>query len=156
MTLRIEPRNAEEYALIDGTGEVGWLRPRMIGFCGFDDAEDALRAAAVAHAMVDDWLRDHARSPRRARMRIFGGMVRAAGDLLYLHGALVGRLVRPSQASVVRRQSFGFELRLPPEMTHVPSVRLARRIHDARSTLRNDDRGERSLRARDETFFAAD
>jgi hypothetical protein len=137
MSLRIEERSPSTLTLVDETGEVGWLRPRAIGFCGFSSEQDALRAAALARTVVADWLAERGRTPQRARKAPPSHLARAAGNRLLVNGAECGWFLRPAQPPAVGRDSFGFEIALPPEVANEPAIQLAHRAHEALALLRS-------------------
>lgn len=106
MSNRFERPDDVEYLRIHDTEAGGWVRDGVIGFRGFVNERDALRAAALCHALLTEWLDD--RPP-----------------------AL--RLLRPFPVRGVGARSFGFELSLPAPRQS--ALRLARQLHDTLAAL---------------------
>lgn len=121
----------DERAGSDTSRATGWVRERVLGFAGFASEADALRAGAVAHATLLDWLRSHGRTPRK---RVPSGAPLPAwveGDRLVVNGAAIGRFVRASDGERDERSGCGFELSLPAEMPDVVAKRVVERVHEA-------------------------
>jgi len=117
----------------------GWVRDGVIGFRGFVNERDALRAAALCHALLSEWLDDRPPPSRNAgragEVQSHGRVQWATDDALYVGGQPVGRFVRPFPLRGIGARSFGFELSLPAP-SRQPALRLARRLHDALAALR--------------------
>jgi hypothetical protein len=116
----------------------GWVRDDAIGFRGFIDERDALRAAALAHALLTQWLDEPPRpiegGGRTSTGQSHGIVQWATDDGLYVNGERVGRFVRPAPLRGIGARSFGFELSLPPGSRQF-ALRLARRLHDTLEAL---------------------
>lgn len=121
--LQLGRRDAASCSLIDGPLEVGWIRPGVIGFSGFDDHAEAVAAGTAAAAVVASW----------ARARIEGGLVEFAGDVgaddaIKADDLVVGRVLHPAAVGT-DLPGYGFELAVPHATWLAVMLELAQRIH---------------------------
>jgi hypothetical protein len=140
MSNRFEQPDEVGYLRVHDSESSGWVRDGVIGFRGFVNERDALRAAALCHALLTEWLDERPRSIRSAEG---AGSVRSRGhvqwtidDALYVSGQRVGRFLRPSPVRGVGSRSFGFELSLTAP-SRQSALRLARRLHDTLAALQH-------------------
>jgi hypothetical protein len=126
------------YLRVHGTEAGGWVLDGVIGFRGFVNEGDALRAAALCQALLTEWLDDRpppARGTGRAfEVQSYGHVQWTADDALYVNNQHVGRFLRPLRGRGLGSRSFGFELSVPAP-SRQSALRLARRLHDALSAL---------------------
>ena len=134
--LAVIAHGEDAFRLVDTTGrDVGWVRPKTIGFGGFV-SEDAARGAAfdgaralvrclkrefgVAHMELND-------EPRRRTIRdgdaewVADGQVRVARLLRMENGESYG-------------QQFAIEFRLPPYANHAVAINAAQIVYGALSS----------------------
>ena len=139
MPNRFEPPDDVEYLRVHDTEAGGWVRDGVVGFRGFVNEQDTLRAAALCHALLAEWLDDRPRSIRGGEkagaMRSHGHVQWTTDDALYVSGQRVGRFLRPFPVRGIGTRSFGFELSLPAP-SRDSALRLARRLHDTLAALR--------------------
>lgn len=139
MPNRFEWPGEVDYLRVHDTEAGGWVRDGVIGFRGFVNERDALRAAALSHALLSEWLDDRSRSTpaadREGVVRSHGHVQWTTDDGLYVDGERVGRFVRPFPVRGIGARSFGFELSLPAASGQ-SALRLARRLHDTLAALR--------------------
>lgn len=131
MSPELARRSNDERAGNDASGARSWVRERTLGFAGFASEADALRAGALAHATLLEWLVSHGRTPRK---RVPPGAALPAwveGDRLVVNGAVVGRFVRGPHEEGEERSGCGFELSLPAEMPDVVAARVVERVREA-------------------------
>lgn len=124
-------RSSDERARHDASRAIGWVRGRALGFAGFESEAHALRAGALAHATLLDWLASFGRTPRKRVRSAVAWPAWAEGDRLVVNGATVGRFVRSSGEAGAGRDDYGFELSLPVEMPDAVAARVAERVHEA-------------------------
>ena len=126
------------YLRVHDTEAGGWVRDGVIGFRGFVNQRDALRAAALCHALLTEWLDRPLPSTRgigtAGALRSHGHVQWATDDALYVSGQRVGRFLRSSPVRGIGARSFGFELSLPAP-SRESALRLARRLHDTLAAL---------------------
>jgi hypothetical protein len=139
MPNRFERPGAVEHLRVHHTEAGGWVRDGVIGFRGFVNEREALRAAAICHALLTEWLDDRPRSTPDAgedgAVRSHGHVQWTTDDGLVIDGERVGRFVRPFPVRGIGACSFGFELSLPA-VSRQSVLRLARRLHDTLAALR--------------------
>jgi hypothetical protein len=145
MPNRFERPDSVEYLRVHDTEAGGWVRDGVIGFRGFVSEQDALRAAALCHALLTEWLDDRpsSRSAGRAGGAWSHGHVQwTTDDAIYVSGQRVGRFLRPFPVHGIGARSFGFELSLPAPSREF-ALRLARRLHDTLAALQQPHNDER-------------
>ena len=108
-----------EMDLVDADRATGWIRGNVIGFRGFGDATEATHAAWIAHRTLAR------RIARSHGMRLVPidteplALRRSdddATDVILASNRPIATLIRPSSDSRAR-DSFGFELAVPSEMS---------------------------------------
>jgi len=138
MANRFERPDSVSALRINDTEAGAWVRADAVGFRGFVSEHDALRAAALAHALLRQWTGEEPRSSEGATraegVRSHGVVQWATDDGLYVDGIRVGRFVRPFPVHGIGARSFGFELALPVG-SRQSALRLARRLHDTLDAL---------------------
>jgi len=123
------------FRLVNAAGrDVGWIRPRTIGFGGFD-SEHGARAAALdgAHALASCLKREfgvaHLELSERPRARI----VRDGTNEWVVDGRIrVARLLRIAKARS-RDEAFAIEFLLPPYATDAVAINAAQIVYGALS-----------------------
>ena len=123
------------FRLVNAAGrDVGWIRPRTIGFGGFD-SEHGARAAALdgAHALASCLKREfgvaHLELSERPRARI----VRDGTNEWVVDGRVrVARLLRIAK-SPARDEAFAIEFLLPPYATDAVAINAAQIVYGALS-----------------------
>ena len=138
MRNRFERPGHLEYLRVHGTEAGGWVRDGVIGFRGFVNERDALRAAALCHALLTQWLDERPPSvegaARAGDVPLHGHIEWTTDDALFVSGQRVGRFLRPFPTRGFGPRSFGFELPLP-DPARESALRLARRLHDTLAAL---------------------
>jgi hypothetical protein len=114
--------------ILNGSSEVGWLRPGIIGFGQFTDRSHARRAGEAAAAVLSGWYALY----RHGAPAAWPDAV-PDDDPLIVAGVVVGRVLAPctlpSAAAVADGGSYGFELAVPDRTWLAVMLQLAQRMY---------------------------
>ena len=116
--------------ILDGSAEVGWLSPGVIGFGRFPDRPHARRAGEAAASVLSGWYALH-----RHRGPAAWPDAVPPEDQLIVAGVVVGRVLAPcalpAAAPAADPGSYGVELAVPDRTWLAVMLQLAQRMYVA-------------------------
>src|SRR3954451_4571965 len=120
--LPMPPPRSVYARLLDGTGTIGWIGEKRLGFTGFATLNEALAAAWVAHVALERRAAKSRREPAPYIESTPQLSREAENEWIEVANERVARLLRPGQTPAVpgdeeapaASQWFGFEIPFPP------------------------------------------
>ena len=138
----------DAFRLVDNAGrDVGWVRPKTVGFGGFVSENDAQGAAldgarALARCLKREFGRAHLELTDEPRGRIIRD---ANGEWIADGKVRVARLLRVESGGP--GQEFAIEFRLPPYANHAVAINAAQVVYGALGQAPTGTSGPSALQA---------